>query len=160
MKIEKIKQIVRNNETDKLYKRYKKSFDLVDEWNEKLTSGDLLTEYELSYCMDKMTGIYGNLSIVGEGIDAVKTNRELSFIENEFSKDGKTSVSKTEKLARASTKNLREYRADFLNYANAASKTIGTCQSRLKRLTVEKGAKGVDYTGETPVNSNKTNRDW
>jgi hypothetical protein len=54
-------------------------------------------------------------------------------------------------MSRASTKELRTYRGDFLNYSESAEKGIITCQARLKRQSVEKGAKGVDFVGD--VNS-------
>lgn len=138
-----------------LYHKHKKYFDLVDSWTTRFAEGDLLDEYSLADAMEKLTGCYGKFVIVGNAIDAYKTNKELSYKETKFAElranKEKPNVSQLNEQARASTSELRAIRADFLNYADASQKGIGTCQSRLKRLTVEKGAKKVDYTGERPV---------
>ena len=140
-----------------LYSMHKKYFDLVDTWNTRFAEGDLLDEYQLADAMEKLTGCYGKFIIIGNAVDAYKTNQELDYQANAFrDAEKKPNVSQIKEEARASTKELREVRGDFLNYAEASQKGIGTCQSRLKRLTVEKGAKKVDYTGETPVEEQTT----
>lgn len=142
---------------EKLYKRFEKYFQEVDTWSKKFVEGDLLNEYELNQALDRLTGIYMKFHPIASAIDSYKTNKELAFKENAFANaKAKPNVSKINESARASTKELREYRGDFLNYAESAEKGIGTCQSRLKRLTIEKGAKGVDYTGEVPVEKEET----
>ena len=136
----------------KLYFDHKKYFDLVDSLNTKFAEGGLFNEYELSDTMEKLTGCYGKFVIIGNAVDAYKTNRELDYIAKAFADaTGKPNVSQIKELARSSVQQLREIRGDFLNYSEASQKGIGTCQSRLKRLTVEKGAKKIDYTGATPV---------
>lgn len=139
-----------------LYTVHKKYFDLVDSWMTQFAEGDLLNEYQLADAMDKLTGCYGKCIIVGNAVDAYKINQELSFIEKAFKKtDKKPNVSQIKEEARASTSELRGIRGDFLNYAEASQKGIGTCQSRIKRLTIEKGAKKTDYVGEVPVEDAK-----
>jgi hypothetical protein len=133
---------------DKLYKRFDKYFVEVDTWSERFASGDLLNEFELSHALDRLTGIYMRFHIIAEAIDAYKTNQELSFKVKAFNSEGKKVVSQIEQEARASTQDLRTYRGDFLNYSESAEKAIISIQARLKRLTVEKGARGVDFTGE------------
>ena len=146
-------QYIIDDETDKLYKKFEKYFEEVDKWSETFATGDLLDEYTLSHALDRLTGIYMKFHIIAEAIDSYKTNQELDYSVKTFKEcKGKANVSKIDKESRASTNELRLFRADFLNYAESAEKGIGTCQSRLKRLTVEKGAKGIDYTGEVKDN--------
>lgn len=133
---------------EKLYKRFEKYFQEVDTWSERFASGDLLNEFELSHALDRLTGIYMRFHIIASAIDSIKTNDELSFKVKAFSGEGKKVVSQIEQEARETTKDLRTYRGDFLNYSESAEKAIISIQARLKRLTVEKGAKGVDFTGE------------
>lgn len=140
---------------DKLYKKFEKYFAEVDTWADRFATGDLLNEYELSQALDRLTGIYMRFHIIAEAIDSYKTNQELDFkvkAYKEAEESGKkVTISQIEELARASTKDLRTYRGDFLNYSEACEKAILTCQARIKRLTVEKGAKGIDWSGEVPV---------
>lgn len=140
---------------DKLYKKFEKYFTEVDTWADRFATGDLLNEYELSQALDRLTGIYMRFHIIAEAIDSYKTNQELNFKVMAFKEaeanGKKPTISQIEEEARNSTKDLRTYRGDFLNYSESAEKGIITCQARLKRQSVEKGAKGVDFTGD--VNS-------
>ena len=137
---------------DKLYKKFEKYFTEVDTWADRFATGDLLNEYELSQALDRLTGIYMRFHIIAEAIDSYKTNEELNFkvkAYKEAEESGKkATISQIEEMSRASTKELRTYRGDFLNYSESAEKGIITCQARLKRQSVEKGAKGVDFTGD------------
>jgi hypothetical protein len=137
---------------EKLYKRFEKYFTEVDTWSERFATGDLLNELELSQALDRLTGIYQRFHIISEAIDSIKTNEELDYKVKAY-KDAeesgkKATVSQIEELARASTKELRTYRTDFQSYSDACEKGIISIQARLKRLTVEKGAKGIDFTGD------------
>ena len=140
---------------EKLYKRFEKYFQEVDIWSERFATGDLLTEYELSHALDRLTGIYQRFHIISEAIDSIKTNEELDYkvkAYKEAEESGKkATISQIEELARGSTKELRTYRTDFQSYSDAAEKGIITCQARLKRQSVESGAKGIDFKGD--VNS-------
>jgi len=140
---------------DKLYKKFEKYFTEVDTWADRFATGDLLNEYELSQALDRMTGIYIRFHIISEALDSYKTNKELDFKVKAFrdaeAKDKKPTISQIEEEARASSKDLRTYRGDFQAYSDACEKAIITCQARLKRLTVESGAKGINFTGD--VNS-------
>jgi hypothetical protein len=140
---------------EKLYKKFERYFVEVDTWADRFATGDLLNEYELSQALDRLTGIYMRFHIIAEAIDSYKTNEELNFKVKAYKgaeeSGKKATISQIEELARASTKELRTYRGDFLNYSESAEKGIITCQARLKRLTVESGAKGINFTGD--VNS-------
>jgi hypothetical protein len=137
---------------DKLYKKFEKYFLEVDTWADRFATGDLLNEYELSQALDRMTGIFIRFHIIAEAIDSYKTNQELSYKVKAFkeaeAKDKKPTISQIEEEARASTKELRTYRSDFLSYSEGCEKAIITCQARIKRLTIESGAKGINFTGD------------
>jgi len=144
---------LKNEGIEKLYKRFEKYFIEVDTWSERFATGDLLNELELSQALDRLTGIYQRFHIISEAIDAIKTNEELDFkvkAYKEAEESGKkATISQIEELARQSTKNLRTYRTDFQSYSDACEKGIITAQARLKRLSVESSAKGIDFKGET-----------
>jgi len=98
-----------------------------------------------------MTGIYIRFHIIAEAIDSYKTNQELNYKVKAFKKaevDGKKpTISQIEEEARASTKELRTFRSDFQSYSDACEKGIITTQARLKRLSIESSAKGIDFKG-------------
>lgn len=134
---------------DKLYKKFEGYFAKVDHWSEQFVRGDLLNEFELSLALDQLTGVYMRFNVIAMAIASYKTNKELAFIEKAFAEaEKKPVVAQIKESARASTRDLRSFRGDFLNYAESAEKGITSAQSRLKRLTVAKGAKGVDFTGD------------
>src|SRR3972149_3228809 len=118
---------------EKLYTLHIKYFQLIDQWSERLTNGDLLNEYEIAQCMEEM-----------EHNVEVKKYGEIEKIRTQD-----TAIVKA--VARDSVSKIRKWTSDFRNYFNSAQSAVVTAQSRLKRLTVERGAKYVDYTGEIPI---------
>lgn len=139
-----------NKGIDQLYRKFEKYFLEVDTWAERFATGNLLDEYELSLALDRMTGVYARFHVIASAIDSYKTNQELDYKVVAYkAADKKPNVSQIEQEARASTKELRTYRSDFLSYAEAAEKAIITCQARLKRLSVESSAKSIDFKGDT-----------
>lgn len=147
---------------EKLYKLHIKYFQLVDDWAERLTNGDLLDEYELSSCMERLTGCLMKLGSTAGALEAIKEEREHNETVKGFSQIEKirtqdTSVVKSQ--ARASVNKIRKWSVDFRNYFYSAQSAIVTTQSRMKRLTVEKGAKRVDRTGEVPVETKSPTAD-
>ncbi len=152
---------IENEGMNKLYTKFKKHFELVDKWSDTFVRGSLLDEFELSCALDALTGVYMRFNVVAMAISAYKTNKELAFIEKAFAEaEKKPNVTQIKESARASTKELRTWRSDFLNYAQSAEKGIISAQSRLKRLTVEKGAKGVDFTGDVNNTSSHPEKAW
>lgn len=152
---------------NQLYKIFSKSFTWIDEWAEKMLIGDILDENELAYMLDKATAIYSKLCSVVNALESymerVLNNEESKYYQaQEKIRTQDTSVSKAN--ARAKVSDVRDYLADFKSYFLASQQMIVSAQSRLKRLTVEKGARGVDYTGEVPVNdedlSNSSEKAW
>ena len=147
-------QYIEKEGIDKLYKKYLKCFELIDRWSDIFIEGDLLNENELALALDQSTGIFAKLCSVVNALEAYKERREYDAEAKFYNTLDKvrtqdTSIAKAN--ARASVSDIREYIADFKSYLTAAQQNITTSQSRLKRLTVEKGAKGVDFTGETPI---------
>lgn len=141
---------------EKLYALHLKYFDLVDKWAEKLTDGDILDEYELSQAMEQLTGALMKLGTVAGALEALKEEMEHDSEVKQYAKLEKIRTQDTA-VVKANARNdigkIRKWATDFRNYFYSAQSAVVTSQSRLKRLTVEKGAKKVDYTGERPVES-------
>jgi len=148
---------------EKLYKQYIKYFELVDTWAERFTNGDLLNEYELSEAMDRLTGCLMKFGPVAGALEALKEAKEhdvevKNYAELEKVRTQDTAIIKA--TARDSVSRLRKMSTDFRNYFYASQSGVVTAQSRLKRLTVEKGAKKVDYTGEQHIDQNVPLDGW
>ena len=149
-----IYQILETGRIAELYTKFEKVFEWVDKQSDELISGDLLNEHELAFMLDKATGCYAKLTPIVNALEsyverklANEEAKMYSILEKIRTQD--TSVAKSN--ARDAVSNVRDYLGDFKGYQIASSQMICSAQSRLKRLTVEKGARGVDYTGETPV---------
>jgi hypothetical protein len=141
-----------------LYKKYEKCFEIVDKWSDVYISGDLLDENELAFSLDQNTGVYSKLCIVVNVLESymerILNNTESTYYDSiEKVKTQDTSIAKSR--ARTAVGNIRDYLANFKSYFLASQQIIVSAQSRLKRLTVEKGAKKIDYTGETPIEEEK-----
>ena len=144
---------------EKLYTEHMKYFDLVDTHADILTNGDLLDEYEITTCMEQLTGCLMKLGTVAGALEALLAEKEhgeevkgysaITGIEGGKVKAQDTSIVKA--TARDSASKIRKWANDFRSYFYSAQSGVITAQSRLKRLTVQKGAGGIDRTGETPV---------
>ncbi len=139
---------------EKLYSLHMKYFDMVDKHADILTNGDLLNEYEIAKCMEELTGCLMKLGTVAGALEALMAEKEhgeevKGYKTYEKIRPQDTSVVKA--IARDSISKIRKWSTDFRNYFYSAQSGVITAQSRLKRLTVQKGAKGVDRTGETPL---------
>jgi len=155
---------IKNDKVSELYKVFSKSMTWVDEWSDKMISGDLLDENELAYMLDKSTGIFAKLCpVVGaleSYVERVINNEESSYYnKQEKIKSVDPAIAKSN--SRAKVSDVRDYLADFKGYLTASQQMICSAQSRIKRLTVNKGALGVDWTGEPPVdNTEDEEGDW
>ena len=139
---------------EELYKSHIKYFNLVDQWAETLTDGDLLDEFELSQCMERLTGCLMKLGSTAGALEAIKEEMEQNSRVKGFSKFEKLraqDVDFVKAQARDDVSKIRKYATDFRNYFYSAQSSVTTAQSRLKRLTVQKSAKGIDRTGEIPL---------
>jgi len=153
-----IYELIQQNKVSDLYKKFIKYFEWIDEWADKMIDGDLLDENELTYMLDKSTAIFAKLCVIVNALESY-VERELYNEESKFYKEldrvRTQDTSQAKAHARASVSDLRDYLADFKSYLQASQQNITTAQSRLKRLTVEKGARGVDFTGD--INNVKEN---
>lgn len=136
---------------DKLYKSMQKYFSIVDEISDNLIEGDLLDEYQLSYFHDRLQGIYAKFypiaQVLASYVQSTKANTKIverDKLEKYRPQDSTILNAKSD----ASIKEIDNNYRDFNSYAQVASQLAIGCQSRLKRLTVSKGLKGVGFTGE------------
>jgi len=137
---------------DKLLVKFVNCYTMLDKWSDTFIKGDLLNEFELSLALDQSTGCFAKLVIAVNGLEAYMErklynveSKHYKSLENVRTQD--TSVAKAN--ARDSISDIREHLANYRAYMMAAQQNIVSAQSRLKRLTTEKGARGVDNTGET-----------
>ena len=136
---------------DKLLKNYINCYNMLDKWSDTFIDGNLLNEFELSLALDQSTGCFAKLVIVVNGLEA-RMERILYNVESKHYKSLEniraqdTSVAKAE--ARSSINDIREHLANYRAYMLAAQQNILSAQSRLKRLTTEKGGFGVDNVGD------------
>ena len=144
---------------EQLYKLHMKYFDLIDHHSEILTNGDLLDENEIANCMEQLTGCLMKLGTVAGALEALLVEKEhgeevKGYKSYEKLKAHEVSVVKAK--ARDSVSKIRKWANDFRSYFYSAQSGVITSQSRLKRLTVQKSAKGIDRTGETFVDDENT----
>lgn len=141
-----------------LYKVHSRYFELVDQWSEKLTNGDLLNEFEIAESMERLTGCMMKFGVVAGALEAIKEAIEQDARVKGFSEAEKLNAPAVDVIkakARVAINGIRKNCSDFRNYFYAAQSGVTTAQSRLKRLTVTKGAKGIGWIGEAPVEEEK-----
>jgi len=148
-----IKQLYDDGKIEEVYKRHLKYFQKIDEWGERLVSGDILNEYELSQVMEQLNGCQTKLNPIAGCLEAMLIEYENSyFVDEAGNYDDKSfrtqDKDKVKAIARKKVSDLRRYASDFTRYSYSAQQTVTVAQSRLKRLTLEKGNKGVDFTGD------------
>lgn len=149
-----VKNYFDTNKMHELYKITKKYFDRIDEWAEKLVDGDLLNEYELKFGQQQMNGCQTKLNPIAGALEAMLIEYENNFIVVEEDKIEKLRIqdqNHCKAVARSKVSDLRRFASDFTRYCNSAQNTVTSFQSLLKRTTIEKANKEIDYTGESPV---------
>lgn len=156
-----VKELYENNKIDEIYKQHKKYFDLIDEWSDKFVNAGLLTEYDLKYAQQVLNGCQTKLNSVAGALEALLIEYENNYIVKEETKFETLRVqdqNSCKAKARKDVSDLRRYASDFTRYVNSAQNSVVTVQSLLKRQTIEKANKEVDYTGEIPIN--KEEKAW
>ena len=146
-----IKLFYTSGKIDQLYKNTKPIFDKIDNWAEKMCNGDLMDENDINYAMQQLVGSYAKLNSIASALEALVIEYENNYIiieDNKFDKLNVPNQTHAKAIARKETSDLRNYASDFSSYCASANSMIVTCQSRLKRLTVEKTSKGIAFTGE------------
>ena len=159
-----IKQLYDDGKIDEIYKRNLKYFELIDSWADKLIGGDILNECELCQAMEQLNGCQTKLNPIAGCLEAMLIEYENCYIVKEeegIEKLRMQDQNSCKAKARLKASDLRRYASDFTRYTYSCQNTVTVAQSRLKRLSVEKGNKGVDYTGETPQEEKKeTKNGW
>lgn len=169
MRSKEVYEYIQTNKVENLYKKMESCFELIDTWSDRLVQENLLDEYELSHCMDVSTGVYAKLASVVGALDAYMNNLEYNTELKEYNEVMKANENKVKTTdtpivkakARSAVSDVRGWLSDFQNYLNSAEKIILTCQSRIKRLTLEKTARGVDWTGDASnIPTSAGNEGW
>jgi len=146
-----IKKLYDDGKIEEIYKKSIKFFELIDNWSERLIGGDLLNEYELKQCIQQLNGCQIKLNPIAGCLDSMLIEYENRYQikeEESFEKVRIQDQNTAKAKARLKASDLRRYSADFSRYVFSAQFTVTSAQSLLKRTTVEKGNKGVDFTGE------------
>jgi len=154
-----VKKLYEEEKVDELYKKHMKYFNLIDYWADKFVDGDLLTEYDLKYAQQVLNGCQTKLNPVAGCLEAMVIQYENNYIleeEKNFETLRVQDHNHCKAYARAKTSELRRYASDFTRYVYSAQNAVVTVQSLLKRQTVEKANKGLDYTGDTNNSEKKT----
>jgi hypothetical protein len=145
-----VKKFYESGEVDKIYKQCIKYFERIDNCADKLL-GDLLDEYELKYAQQEMNGCQVKLNCIAGAFEALLTEHENNFIVEEENKIEKVRVqdqNHCKAVARQKVSDLRRYASDFSRYVQSAQSIVITCQSLLKRITVQKANAEVDFCGD------------
>jgi hypothetical protein len=126
---------------EKLLNDYKDVFEMVDDYGQQLIGGILSSGEDYRICLDKLTGAYVALEPLYTMAVAYKENEEIKAyvsMKRELEAKGEKVVAASlEKEASASIEVQRRVRNILEGYVEACSKTIGTCQTQLKRLELE-----------------------
>ena len=157
-----VKNMYENKEIDKLYKEYQKYFSLIDSWANKFIDGDLLSEYDLKYAQQQLNGCQTKLNPIAGALEALLVEYENNYMlqeEKTFEKIRTQDKDHCKAFGRSKASDLRRYASDFTRYVYSAQNAVITVQSLLKRQTIEKANKEVDYTGEVPAENNDTSAD-
>jgi hypothetical protein len=153
-----VHDILETKGVGELYKIFAKVFKIIDDWDTRLITGDLLNEYELSFAHDQMQGCYGKLYPIAGSISSYIEGKKANTKIVEHGKLEKYRPQDSTILnarAEESIKDLSGCYSDFERYAETAKqKSIG-CQARLKRLSIYKDIKHIDRSGEVPVDTGK-----
>jgi hypothetical protein len=151
-----IKKLYDDGQIDEVYKKNLKYFELIDQWADKLIGGDILNELELCQAMEQCNGCQTKLNPIAGCLEAMLIEYENRYIveeEKNFESLRMQDQNSCKAKARNKVSDLRRYASDFTRYSYSCQNTVTVAQSRLKRLTVEKGNKGIDFTGEQPIES-------
>jgi len=157
-----VKKYYNDGKISDLYKIFKKYFDLIDFWADKMVDGDLLSEEELKYAMQQVNGSQTKINPVAGALEAMVIEYENNYILEEEKKFTNVRVQDKDHCkayARANVSDLRRYASDFTRYSYSAQSVVVTAQSLLKRFVVEKSNKEIAYSGEVPVD-HEHNKHW
>jgi len=146
-----VKRYYDEGKMDALYKINEKYFTLVDKWADQMVAGNILTEYELNQLMEQLNACQTKLNPIAGALEAMVEEYEANYQIEEESKLESLRVqdqNSCKAKARGRTGDLKRCASDFTRYSYSCQNSVTVAQSRLKRLTVEKGNKNIDFTGE------------
>lgn len=146
-----VKKYYDEGKINDLYKINEKYFALVDKWADQMIAGNILTEYELSQAMEQLNGCQCKLNPIAGALEAMVEEYESNYQIEEESKLESLRVqdqNSCKAKARGKAGDLKRYASDFTRYSYSCQNSVTVAQSRLKRLTIEKGNRGVDFTGD------------
>lgn len=146
-----VKKMYENKEIEKLYKECTKYFNLIDSWADKFIGGDLLSEYDLKYAQQQLNACQTKLNPIAGALEALLIEYENNYMlkeEKTFDKIRIQDKDHCKAFGRFEASDLRRYASDFTRYVYSAQSAVITVQSLLKRQSIEKGNKGIDFTGE------------
>ena len=159
-----VRGYVEKGEMDKLFKKTLKYMDLIDEWGNKFIDGDLLNEYELKFAQQQLNGCQTILNSIAGALESLVIEYENDYYlqeENTFDKVRPQDKSHCTAFGKYKVSELRGYASDFKRYVDSAQSAVITTQSLLKRQTIEKSNKAIDFTGEVVNAENVTpNKKW
>lgn len=148
-----VKKLYEDGNIQQLYKHSEKYFQTIDEWADKFHNAGLLSEYDLKYAQQQMNGAQTKLNPIAGALESLVIEYENNYILKEEEKFPSLRVqdqNHCKAVGRSKVSDLRRYASDFTRYVFSAQNAVVTVQSLLKRQTVEKANKEIDYTGETP----------
>lgn len=148
-----VKKYYEDGKITELYKIGQKYFNIIDGWADKFIDGDILNEYDLKKAQQELNGCQTKLNPIAGALEALVIEYENDYNlkeEKTFEKIRIQDKDHCKAFGRFKSSDLRRYASDFTRYTWSASGAVITVQSLLKRLTVLKGGKNIDYTGETP----------
>src|SRR6185295_15062414 len=154
MRSKEIKELYDAGKIEEIYKSHLKYFQIIDDWAEKMTAGNILNEYELSLCMEQCNGCQSKLNPIAGCLEAMAEEYSYNYQIKEEAAFPTLRVqdqNSCKAKARSKAGDLARFASDFTRYSYSAQQTVVVAQSRLKRLTVEKSNKAVDFTGEVPL---------
>jgi len=147
-----VKKMYDDGKIEQLFKDYKKYFDLIDSWAMKMIDGDLMSEYDLKYAMQQINGCQTKLNTIAGALESMIIEYENDYYLQEEKKFKNLRIQDKDHckaVARKKVSDIRRYASDFSRYVNSAQNAVVTAQSLLKRQTIEKSNKGIDFTGDT-----------
>lgn len=131
----------------KLFKLCERHFALVDKWERRLTTDDILNEFELRECQQRLAGCMMKFGCIAGALEAQKEYILQDTLVKEQDKFEKLRVQDNDVAkakARLASEELGDIVASFRHYFYAAQAGVVSSQSLLKRITAEKSANGIE----------------
>lgn len=136
MKILKIEKLLREEKFEEILEELSEDMNSVDNYNDSVKAGVTQMPEEAKAIMNKMTGLFGEFTIIAEIIGTYKKQMEDNKYMKIKTESAKNNTKFTDASARreasASVQAYRRLRNIAQAYKETCDKTINTCQSTLK----------------------------